>query len=605
MTNLLSAHAPGAASSTGQPQAAVRKARPPIYFLSPALVGDDGVLRCHVAYDSANGAPLCAMALAVVAQGDSWCLSGADGTAVRMAVEADVQVQAVAMPPPTPGMGHAVALSLPWPRNAIQALVLLVHEQIEALGDAAFAVLDYDTDTSGQAPDLAIDETALRRAVLRCLQSLPAADLERGVVTRRASEAAPAQAAKGFAFASCQYPAGIVDGAIRSQDWRTEARDLGPAEQSMWRLAGRLQDDPSLAFCVLTGDQVYVDDTAGLFESQTFIDDIGVAYGRMFSHKGLQRLLRCGGGEVVPLMDDHEVKDNWEPRPRQDAPEASPPADDRIEVARRYYQKLQRQMWPASVGQVPDRFFAACVLGGHDFFLADTRTDRQARSIVNWRQAEMLGVQQRQQLRAWIERHGGTSRPSFVVSSSMLLPRRLGLQAQPAMALHEDAWCGFPKTMHDVLAWLYDARAHRVIFLSGDEHLSCIARITIRLRSAPELAVVVHSVHSSALYAPYPFANAAVADFASDEIFEFTHLADGVEARNFVCEVQTRYSAIGDGFALVRPEPAGDQWLLNIEFDGLRGRQHHRLLLAPPTVAAPQGPPGPTEHPQFPSTMEP
>ncbi|SEB20292.1 hypothetical protein [Variovorax sp. YR216] len=33
--------------------------------------------------------------------------------------------------------------------------------------------------------------------------------------------------------------------------------------------------------------------------------------------------------------------------------------------------------------------------------------------------------------------------------------------------------------------------------------------------------MVVHSIHSSALYAPYTFANASIDDLAAEETFEF------------------------------------------------------------------------------------
>ena len=89
-------------------------------------------------------------------------------------------------------------------------------------------------------------------------------------------------------------------------------------------------------------------------------------------------------------------------------------------------------------------------------------------------------------------------------------------------ALRSDAWDGYPASLHRLLAGVYERGTNDVVFLSGNEHLSNVARIQISKLDDPGV-VLAHSVHSSALYAPYPFANAIEEDFAGTEEFEFSN----------------------------------------------------------------------------------
>jgi hypothetical protein len=182
----------------------------------------------------------------------------------------------------------------------------------------------------------------------------------------------------------------------------------------------------------------------------------------------------------------------------------------------------------------------------------------------------------------WIRTQGPTDQPSFVVTSSILLPRYLSMQKCTVtsdclgMALQTDSWAGYPKSLHDVLAWVYDADAQRMVFLSGDEHVSLLTTIAIECRDLPGKVVTVHSIHSSALYAPYTFANSSEEDFASPDYFEFDH-----GKRRFVCRVETFFPRRGDGFAIVRPyRTEASSWRLDVEFDGADGKVRRTIQLS-------------------------
>jgi hypothetical protein len=147
--------------------------------------------------------------------------------------------------------------------------------------------------------------------------------------------------------------------------------------------------------------------------------------------------------------------------------------------------------------------------------------------------------------------------PKFIACPALPLPRhrRAAQPRQPAAALRSDAWDGYPQSLSRVLGHIARERVPNVVFLSGDEHVSLVARVT--LRAANGEPVVVHSVHSSALYAPFPFANSIDDDLVADEAFRLGDCS---------VEVHTRFAAPGDGFAVLRVFDDEGRWRARLRF---------------------------------------
>jgi hypothetical protein len=148
----------------------------------------------------------------------------------------------------------------------------------------------------------------------------------------------------------------------------------------------------------------------------------------------------------------------------------------------------------------------------------------------------------------------------------------------PSAALHSDAWDGYPATFHSLLALIAEVQPRNLVFLSGDEHLSCIA--TIHIASSGKSPVVIHSIHSSALYAPFPFANGVVENLLETDNFSFR------SARNDAvigCTAKTVFAPSGDGFALIScTQVSEDQpWVLKIAFDRAVEPEPYELRMLP------------------------
>ncbi|HEY2977251.1 MAG TPA: GMC oxidoreductase, partial [Burkholderiaceae bacterium] len=150
-----------------------------------------------------------------------------------------------------------------------------------------------------------------------------------------------------FALASCQYPAGLFDAV--------------PAQGSYQRLVARL-DDASAAMrpqlLLLAGDQVYVDETAGLFAMP---GAAGVERAYEVNHRleGYRRVTRSL--PTYPLLDDHEVSDDWEP---------PPPVPGALDA---YVQRQHKLVDPTT--QPP--FHGMLAPAGLPVFALDTRTTRE------------------------------------------------------------------------------------------------------------------------------------------------------------------------------------------------------------------------------------
>jgi choline dehydrogenase-like flavoprotein/alpha-beta hydrolase superfamily lysophospholipase len=443
-----------------------------------------------------------------------------------------------------------------WPASAQGMLVLLIHDPSGDCGREA-PLIDVRQQLVAGLIDAACQEFLARHDV---------AQLEPAFIGRPR----PPAAALCCIIASCQYPSGPLDRQV--------------AEDSYVRMARWLAQKPleqSAQFLVLTGDQIYADATAGLLDPSNSAERYRARYQRWFAIPALQAVLRQL--DVYMMLDDHEIVDNWEPAARGVRRD-----EDFLASGVAAYVEYQRRLDPpiASTAASSARvLWHTQVLQGHPFFFSDTRTERQPRDSLQIEAARIMGEQQFDALLAWLQQRSGT--PRFVVSPAILLPRRLGgpvYDAPEVIAEHlrSDAWDGFPNSFRRLLAHIARHPLDPVVFLSGDEHLFCVARIELTPLGAGAGArpVVLHSLHCSALYAPFVFANGGVARFAgavrrgdpsfadsaaltTQDEFEFS---DPDTHQRFRCRVHTQFAPAGDGFAILRCEPRGQHWVLHYEF---------------------------------------
>jgi hypothetical protein len=399
--------------------------------------------------------------------------------------------------------------------------------------------------------ELRLDKAGLEELVEMLLRE-PFEALRRALIEVRGET--PAQAAEiTFAVASCQYPAGLLDARV--------------ADASYARLARRL-DQPGAPQCLLLlGDQIYVDESAGLFDPRATADRFLARYEALYRSEAARDVFRRLA--AYTMLDDHEIEDNWEPQ--RDCGRADPILDG----GRRAYLEFQRRAGPPARSPAADSthpLWYEFARHGFPFFMADTRTERERRTAANVARARIMSRTQFEALLDWLARCDPAI-PKFIASPSNFLPRHLRVVRHPANALRSDAWDGYPYSFQRLLAYIAARQIRNVVFLSGDEHISCVARAVVRANGGPPVTLL--SVHSSALHAPFPFANATEADFAAAEPFAFD-LPNG-KAEDFrwggsyTCEVTSEF-APGDGFAVLRFFERNGKWAMECEFDRERGK---------------------------------
>jgi cholesterol oxidase len=362
-----------------------------------------------------------------------------------------------------------------------------------------------------------------------------------------------------FALGSCQYPTGLLEEVVATASYARLGHVLDARRGKLPRAL------------LLVGDQIYVDGTAGLFDPTAGFDRFVrpyEIYHRLPKVRDVTRRL-----PTYMLLDDHEIVDNWEPRCDDVRP------DPAMVEGRQSYMRFERAAGPPPEeprGDSTDPMWYRFDLDGFPFFMADTRTERTARSVLDFGTTPMRGGDDRVRIMShtqfaelcdWLA--VPCERPKFVASPSILLPRhrRAVQHGVPASALHSDGWDGYPGSFYHLLGWIGAKRIPNVVFLSGDEHLSCVARVTIAPRDGGAESVI-HSVHSSPLFGPFPFANSVRQDLIANEDFDFEAEIPGVRVTKFHCRVQTKFAALGDGFALLRVFRRGTgPWLLSCSFD--------------------------------------
>jgi hypothetical protein len=372
-----------------------------------------------------------------------------------------------------------------------------------------------------------------------------------------------------FAVAACAYPAGILDGAPIHDTNRMPS----PADWSLQSLGRSVREalaanEPAPELLLLLGDSVYVDAEAGLVDVRKFDDRLRHAWSLFRGSLGAKSALSVLPLEALP--DDHEIDDNWENLPGSSttdrAIENRRLRDDGMKMFRKQLlTETRRNAQPLT------RWFTH---HGFDFFLLDTRSQRSARSAAPRNGAEsdpqcwrICPDADMQHLGRWITQAVNRSRPAFLCTPSMVLPRRRRTSlGAPLAAIHSDGWCGYTASLHRLLAMIEEAEARNIVLLSGDEHLSSMTSIEICKMSDPERMTRVHSIHSSPLYGPFPFANSLPSHFPVSDSWIFS--VDGVE---YSCTTKVLEWCAGDGYAEIDVEQSGGKWRIETEFHRKRG----------------------------------
>jgi choline dehydrogenase-like flavoprotein len=342
-----------------------------------------------------------------------------------------------------------------------------------------------------------------------------------------------------FALGSCQYPPGLMDAPAAGASWQ--------------RLVALCAGPQSPQFLLALGDQVYVDATAGVFDPAAAGrpgDAVRKAYELNWRLPPMRAATACL--PLYPMLDDHEVRDNWQLRPGQ-------PLDDEAGWALAGYAAHQQALAPPPLLAAGRHY--AFEPAGALLLVLDTRSQREPRRIspaapgVDLAQAGLLPDAA---LHAALDRlrRADPLAVKFVATASPLLPLQRLPAGRDAERLRCDNGSGYPRTLFELLDFIRREHIRHVVLLSGDAHGSAVC--TLQLDGGP----AVHAVMSSGLYAPWPFANARAEELLLDGEVELAHGTGVLRGR-----MQPGAWSARDGFAL-------------IEVQGRSEAAHERLHVA-------------------------
>lgn len=455
----------------------------------------------------------------------------------------EVRLTAAALPAHQGFAVLTVHTELPIAADVARRAGLTMQAQVPGLFSLHTDVPDREVRAAIEALLAEADAAAVEHAVVR---------LDPNWIAAITPPDAPAAASLCFALGSCQYPSGLFD--------------REPAQRSLRRLAQRLDPaaaEPRPQLLLLAGDQVYVDESAGLFDLAG-ADAVDRAY------EGLQRLPAwrqlTRSLPTHPLLDDHEVADDWEPGQLDPADEAR--------ALQAYVDHQHKLVAPGTVGPFHHRPVAA----GLPMIAFDTRSTRQRRTLRPHPQGQLLAdatIADPTQLAALLAELAALPPewPKFLLSSVALLPLpRAAAFGHAAERIGIDDWSGFPRSQMALLQAVVQTPLRNLVLLAGDRHHASVSSLWLE---GPHGPVELISIVSSGLYAPWPFATTRDDSLQLGGAVVLQH--DGITLTG---EIVTPLFCASEGFALVQVErDAGGIWTLDVRLDQSDGVHRARRRL--------------------------
>jgi cholesterol oxidase len=292
----------------------------------------------------------------------------------------------------------------------------------------------------------------------------------------------------------------------------------------------------------LIGDQIYADANGGILDPGTWLDRYAKRYQEAFSGARAAAPFK-----LIPThfaIDDHEIANDYAGIVASDGAGLMPGQERIARIEQGDIDDAQlrfaRAAASAYVGSARDAGkngpFGTSSAGPGDLwyeldelelpcpaFILDTRSERAraengSRALLFKKDGN--GVQrQLDRLRTWLESYANDSRPKFLFSGSVIAPqtdemlvvRQHGQVRAPSLWMRQDNLMAYPDELEAIFDCIVDRQIRRVVFVSGDLHLSALSKLEICDAKGSVLAEAGQVV-ASALYAPFSFINTSKSD---------------------------------------------------------------------------------------------
>ena len=281
---------------------------------------------------------------------------------------------------------------------------------------------------------------------------------------------------RSFVFGSCRYLLRLFGGSLFD--------DRG--DKTFKSILQQIDAGKSTDALIMVGDQIYADDLNFIAPDQR-IDEFFKRYQEAFSQPYIRELM--ARVPTYMTLDDHEIEDNW--------PSKASEKDwmTLFPVAIHAYTTYQLSHSPlfeisedkSKIIETPTKFWYTFSDGCCDFFITDTRTERDLSDVETER--KIISSQQMDSLKSWLANDSGKIK--FIGSSVPFFP--------DSKTKNSDKWSGFLSQRTELIDFIFDRQIKPVIFISGDVHCSMSAELICE--DQPNFKII--SIVSSSFFWPY------------------------------------------------------------------------------------------------------
>jgi alkaline phosphatase D len=232
----------------------------------------------------------------------------------------------------------------------------------------------------------------------------------------------------------------------------------------------------------MVGDQIYTGDL-NLATPVATLEDVFSRYRVAFGQEGIGNMM--SNVPTYMILNDHEIHENWPAKATTKDKDLLYPAAIK---AYSIYQASHSPVFSAKSSRdisgsvIPKKFWYTVANGTSDWFVLDTRTERNLQATPN----KILSEAQMTALLNWMR--NSRARVKFVITPVMFFP---DLKSD-----HGDSWQSFPEQRQQLLEFIRLNKIKNVVFVSGDVQCSMAAKMTHS--SDPDFSV--HAIVSSPLF---------------------------------------------------------------------------------------------------------
>ncbi len=285
-----------------------------------------------------------------------------------------------------------------------------------------------------------------------------------------------------------------------------------------------IEENPELNpdFMIMSGDQVYCDHEEGSFtptDPAKSLDEYLDNYHRAYSQPYFSSL--ASKLPIYMAMDDHEIKNDWhmdmiDQRHNKDFKDNLEHYENGLKAYGIYQSALSSSIknvnaWPQELSNICDITYEKqspntpyrtksknlnyeFSHGPARFFSMDVRLERYMKT----EDPQMFGDYQEEALKAWLLKYKSDEYVKFIVSAVPLFPDTKNVFLYPVGA-PEDKWGGYSEQRLRLLDYIRDNSIRKIVFLSGDVHVSLAAKLQYKNED-----MGVYSVICSAFTWPVP-----------------------------------------------------------------------------------------------------